>query len=213
MEVSQGALLFMMLSGALLGTVLGVVYDVFRLIRRAVLEAGGGEVPSFVREWKFPFLGCPGDRKHGTALSHGVTVFVTVFCDVLFGLIAGISVLLLLYDRNDGIFRLSAPAGVAVGFFLYRMTLGRLVGAVEDAILFFSGVLFRYLLLLVTLPFRLLFRGCRALYCLTLAPLIFRLSEKHADSVSKKQVAALLEGARTAYLGKAFAKDLKKKGE
>ena len=213
MEVSQGALLFMMLSGALLGAVLGVVYDVFRLIRRAALEAGGGEVPSYAREWKFPFLGCPGARGKRNALSRGVTTVVTVLCDLAFGLISGISVLLLVYDRNDGIFRLSAPVGVAVGFFLYRMTLGRLVGAFEDAILFFAGVLFRYLLLLVTLPFRLLFRGCRALYCLTLAPLIFRLSEKHADSVSKKQVAALLEGARTAYLGKAFAKDLKKKGE
>ncbi len=213
MEVSQLDLLYMMLACLLLGAALGAVYDVFRLLRRAADTVRGGEVPSYARSWKLPFLGCPGDRKHGNALSHGVTVFVTVFCDVLFGLIAGISVLLLLYDRNDGIFRLSAPVGVAVGFFLYRMTLGRLVGAVEDAILFFSGVLFRYLLLLVTLPFRLLFRGCRALFCLTVAPLIFRLGEKHADSVSEKRVAALLEGARTAYLGKAFAKDLKKKGE
>lgn len=209
MEVSQLDLLYMILACLLLGAALGAVYDVFRLLRRAADTVRGGEVPSYARSWKLPFLGCPGDRKHGNALSHGVTVFVTVFCDVLFGLIAGISVLLLLYDRNDGIFRLSAPAGVAVGFSLYRISLGRLIAAFEDAILFFAGILARYLFLIILLPFRLLFCGLRALYRLTLAPILTRLCEKQKKAVSDHRIALLLRGAETAYFGE---KDIEKEG-
>lgn len=199
MEVSQSALFGMLLAGVLLGLVLGVLYDAFRLLRRAVSAAGNRWVPAYAAAWKLPLLGCPGDWKRRGKLAGGVSLTVTVFFDLLFGFVAGIAVLLLLYDRNDGIFRMSAPLGVAAGFFLYRFSVGRLTSAFSDVILFFAGLLFRYLFHFVTLPVRLLLRAVRGGYRRFLAPVIKRKRETLERSRSDRRIAGILKDAGEAF--------------
>lgn len=201
MEVSQTALVGMLIAGILSGAVLGIIYDFLRLLRRAVAAMGTHVVPAYARAWKLPFLGCPGTWAHKNRLGSAFSLVITVICDVMFGFLCGIVVILLLYDRNDGIFRMSAPLGVAVGFFTYHFTAGRLTSAFSDVILFFAGLVFRYLFLIISFPFRLVGRGIGGFCKRFITPLIKKRRTKRMRRRSEKWIALLLDGAGTAYFG------------
>ena len=142
MAISQ-ALLGRMLIGALLtGAVWGAWYDVLRLFRVIV--------------------GLEGDcRRAGRKkrLCHSVVLFVQ---DVLFGVIGGVSLVLLLYYTNDGQFRGLAVIGMLLGACVYHQTIGRGVRFCTDKAIGWLKRLLRRMARWMCKPFRGVYRRCQS---------------------------------------------------
>ena len=98
-----------------------------------------------------------GSEKVTRAIRMGSGV-VSAVADCLIFLFSAIILILILYETNDGQFRLSAPMLMLVGCLVYRLTLGRLVARCLDLIVVLIRCAIIWMLVPVTLPFRLLFR-------------------------------------------------------
>ncbi|MBE6565321.1 MAG: hypothetical protein E7655_08625 [Ruminococcaceae bacterium] len=105
MEISQSQLLLVTLYALLIGICLGGVYDLFRMARVAREVTASGE-----------------RRTHGR-----FEPLLLFFEDLLFWLIASLSVILFLFHANEGKIRWFALVFCALGFALYGLTVGRLV--------------------------------------------------------------------------------------
>lgn len=139
MEVSQNALAWMLLCSFLCGLVLGFCYDVLRLTRMwigaelsptAILLRHRLALPPRMKLISVKPRAEKSDKYTKTLR------FVVLFIeDILFCLLVAITLALLLYQTNDGQFRLSAVAMLFCGIGIYLMTIGRLIHL-------FSGVIF-----------------------------------------------------------------------
>ena len=138
MEVSQNALAWMLFYSFLCGLALGLCYDVLRLTRMWI----GTELPPTAILLRNR-LALPPRMKLISAKPRSVksdkytkTVrYIVVFVeDILFCLLVALTMALLLYQTNDGQFRLSAVVVLLCGIGGYLATLGRLVRL-------FSGVI------------------------------------------------------------------------
>ena len=106
---SQGELFRMLAWAVLTGLCLGGLYDLLRALR---ILAGL-------------------DQKQGSTPLFGLILF---FGDLLSALTASVSLILLCYYTNDGLFRAPAVLGMASGFFVYMRTAGRLTVKAEKAL-------------------------------------------------------------------------------
>ena len=107
---SQGALALLFVYAAAAGFFLGGWYALLRLLR-------------------FLSFGESGMGKQGSRFKlFAVTLFLG---DVLFAVTAALTLILLLYYRNDGQLRAPAVLGMACGFFAFKETLGRMVEKLE----------------------------------------------------------------------------------
>jgi hypothetical protein len=107
---SQGALALLFVYAAAAGFFLGGWYALLRLLR----------VLSF------------GEFGMGKQGSKPKLFAVALFLgDVIFAVTAALTLILLLYYRNDGQLRAPAVLGMACGFFAFKETLGRMVGKLE----------------------------------------------------------------------------------
>lgn len=145
MGLSQTEIARLWLWSLLVGGALGAVYDCLRLTRLLP----GGVPPVGLRGKRLPVLGVlpPVKQRKATA----VLIF---FEDLLFGVIAGVAVVLLFYEAFDGKLRLPALGLVALGFGVFRMTLGRAAKRVSAWIAFVLEVAVRYLCHAAALPVR-----------------------------------------------------------
>ncbi len=115
MELSQKLLCLLFLASFCAGGLLGCVFDLLRMSRRLlafpkIKEAEDGNSPPRRAKWN---RGC-----------QQLLLFVE---DVLFALLCGIVLILLSYLINDGKIRWLAPVGMACGFFVYTVTIGKLI--------------------------------------------------------------------------------------
>ena len=157
MEISQSALARLWLYAFLLGVGLGAVYDAFRIFRVFLGVSYSKRFSERLNSVRLPLL---PPKAH--ARPWRILPLVVLVQDVLFGIITGVCVAILFYWFNNGIFRTPAILCTAIGFFVYRLTLGRLVMLFSQVIAALIEWFFRYLFFFVTLPFRFLFkRGCR----------------------------------------------------
>lgn len=166
----------MVLYAAGVGAILGMIYDVFRILRIATRPKENRlPKPAGKRCRLLPAGNC----------LYAASVF---FEDILFSLIAGIVVSIFIFNINDGQIRWFALAGAGIGFFIYYQTVGRVVIAVADVIL------------------RILRRIVAALFTITVRPIGFLLGclgrtviwlymTVHARCISKRMIAASLRGA------------------
>ena len=176
MEISQGLLCRMILYAAGVGAMLGVIYDVFRIVRIATCPAKNTapKRPGLLRRL------LPAEN-----ILFAILVFLE---DILFSLIAGVVVAIFIFNINDGQIRWFALAGAILGFFIYYQTVGRLVISVADIIL---RILRRTIAFLVRITFRpiafLIGWLCRAAVVLYMTI--------DAQHTSKKLIAASLRDA------------------
>lgn len=91
---------------ALLGAFLGVVYDAVRFLRETVTIKAKG--------------------KYRRAMS-AFSFVLTLVTDLVFFVFCGGAASIFLFYTNDGIFRLSSIVCIVCGFFLYRVTLGKII--------------------------------------------------------------------------------------
>ena len=162
MEISQRLLGMLFVWAAALGFALGGVYDVLRITRilcgihyvKRFSKEEGPSADACARQASMPI-------RHLRASRIQRTIFIFVG-DFLFGLVCGVSLIILLYYTNDGQFRALAVFGMACGFFVYYHTLGRLVMLFSEVIVLAVRRLVRWVLRILLLPFywlaRLLYR-------------------------------------------------------
>ena len=127
---------------------MGAVYDLLRITRifLGVHYSRRGTAWLFGR--KLPLLKPRPRQKENPAL--GVIVF---FEDFLFCIFCGIALILLFYGCNNGKIRYSVFPIAAIGFLLYRGTLGKAVMLFSECIAFAVGAFFRYVFFFLSFPF------------------------------------------------------------
>ncbi len=106
-EISREAFLPFLVFSFIIGVLLGPVYDIFRIRRKAVRR---------MKRMKLDFV-------------------LTFIEDILFSVFASVALILVCYKLYFGIPRWYSYASAIAGFFLWRATLGRLVMALSDKII------------------------------------------------------------------------------
>ncbi len=123
-----------------IGILLGVIYDVFRIIRMAFT------LPGLVTdEYK--------GRAHRSRFSVNCIVFI---CDILFFLIAAVISAIFIFYVNNGRIRGIAIFGSLCGFVLYYNTVGRLVTMISGSLIRLVCHIFHFVGYSVLLP---IFKG------------------------------------------------------
>lgn len=149
-DISQTALLGLIIRSFLCGVVLGVIYGFIKITR----------ILLFSKEMK-------------NNLSVKIFKYIFIFIgDMLLGVLVGLISVLLIYHINGGIFRGMVYLFLFFGFMLYRLTFARLI---EKMIIKLLHVVFRVMkkiFKVLFLPFKLIFRGLFFIYHLTIGKII-----------------------------------------
>lgn len=150
MEIYPSALWRLLLASFLLGVGMGALYDCIRIQR--VLFG----ICRYTKAANAPAF-CPTflkvRNKRAGKGKEIIKAFFLVLQDVVFCLAAGILVSILLFYRNDGVFRGFVLIGAALGFVAYYFTVGRLVISASEYIVFAIRTAFLYVVYYVSLPF------------------------------------------------------------
>ena len=173
MELSQGRLGLLLVLGVLTGGALGLLYDVLGFSHAL---------------FHFP---CP---KHPRvcAVCRQILLFGQ---DILFVLCASWSPVILLYYTNDGVFRLLAVCGMACGFLLYRLTLGKAVALFVPVAVRGVRRLCRVLWMIGWMPLRLAASVLTALWRCTAGKCFLMLRRAR----SKRSINQLVEAASVGF--------------
>ena len=148
MTVSQLAIAQLYVCALLLGAGLGVAYDLLRI--PGILFGADSAFAKRAQAFSLPLIGNRPRRKHTKLL--GVVIFIE---DFLFCIVAGVAVILLFYELYNGKLRYVAFLFLALGFFLYRFTLGKGIRFCSEALAFGISCGARYLLYFAVQPIRL----------------------------------------------------------
>ncbi len=106
-EISREAFLPFLVFSFLIGIMLGAIYEIFRIRRKAARKAG----------------------------KYRLDLVLTVFEDIIFCLFASVCLILVTYKLYFGIPRWYSYAACALGFFLWQKTVGRLIMKLSDKII------------------------------------------------------------------------------
>lgn len=119
MQISQSALFYLCAASFLVGLALALLYDFLYMMRLWL-------IPSEVRYHVPRIQELRASRiKKGSVKKHKWGSVVLFLQDVLFCLVCAITVILLLYWLNNGAFRAAAPICMAVGFWLWHISLSK----------------------------------------------------------------------------------------
>lgn len=116
-EISREAFLPFLVFSFIIGVLLGPVYDIFRIRRKAIKKMG---------RMKLDFV-------------------LTFIEDILFSVFASVAIILVCYKLYFGIPRWYSYASALAGFFLWRVTLGELVMALSDKIISGIAMIFAFI--------------------------------------------------------------------
>ena len=149
MGISQTAIGLLYLYGALLGVGAGLFYDLLRVTRIFLGAHYSRSLSEKLRKIELPLLSPYREHEESPAL--GAVIFLE---DLFFCVLSGVALSILYYEQNDGKIRPLVIAACALGFFLYRLTLGRLFLWFSEAAAFALDCIVRYLWYFLSYPFR-----------------------------------------------------------
>lgn len=174
MEISQLILAQLWLYAFFLGTGLGAVYDVLSITRVFLGVPFTPWVEQYASATSFPLL--KNHHKHQTSYFLSLFSFIG---DFLFSMTAFVSLVLLFYQMNNGKIRIPAMLAVALGFHIYRKSIGYFLRpALELSVLFIENS-FRYVIYFLIFPLRFAVNAIRTLFS--------RLYRKHLRKKERKQ--------------------------
>lgn len=138
----------LIIKAALLGVVLGVIYDVFRILRiSASSKAPSGIFFEKIKPKK-PLL-CSRKPKKAKKLGEKALVFIE---DVLFFMIFAAAEILFFLGLNGGEIRIYCLIFTLIGFVLYLVSIGRIVIYFSSIIIFFSKCLLYWSFYIIIIP-------------------------------------------------------------
>ncbi len=149
MTVSQTQLALLYLYSILMGAAMGLLYDGFRISRIFLGEHFSGLANRFEKV-NLPLIGMP-KKPRGRNKLREIFLFVG---DFLFCMIASVALILLFYQMNHGKIRFMTFVFSGAGFYLYRLTLGKLVMACSETVAFVLQTAVRYACFFVCFPFK-----------------------------------------------------------
>ncbi len=156
------------------GVGLSLFYDTICIFRILLGMQEGGCIPSRLSACCLPGLPSDFARRPRGKIAIRLHAALLFFFDFFFSFLAGIFFMVFIYWQNDGVFRIYYLLGAALGFFLCRRTVSRLILSVSGYIVFFLRVGFAYVFLGIKLPLRFLFRQAVHLFLLLYLPLYSR---------------------------------------
>lgn len=173
----------LMIKAALLGVVLGAVYDVFRIIRLSFSsKTPRGAFFERIKPKK-PLFCFPKRKKAGKSGKKAI-VFIE---DVLFFALCAVAEILFFIGLNSGEIRIYCLILSLAGFILYHLTLGKAVIYFSSTIIFFAKCLLYWIFYIIIIPVKyfigLLKKAARAVYTLTVG--------KAADVVRRRRSRSL----------------------
>ncbi len=131
----QREAIFLLLYSFLIGVLLGLVYDAFRVLRIALYGRKKAE-----KEKMIPLAGdaksidkiLKGEQKQGFP---SLSFFFIFVCDIAFCVFSALMVTVMLFQFGDGRVRLFSLLGAFVGFTVYYFTVGKIVMLFSDVII------------------------------------------------------------------------------
>lgn len=160
-EISREAFLPFLVFSFIIGVLLGPVYDIFRIRRKAVRR---------MKRMKLDFV-------------------LTFIEDILFSIFASVTLILVCYKLYFGIPRWYSYASAISGFFVWRITLGKLVMALSDKIIAGISVMLAFIRARLLAPIFRLING-------TARRLSGKVALKRAISYTKAREKKLLRSLR-----------------
>lgn len=187
------------------GVFLGLIYDVFRILRisRTAHLSVSGKFYDKIRPRKpiFPVLSRISTTK-SIAVAEGFLIFIE---DISFWLIAAVTEILFIFHTNGGEIRIYCILFTVLGFFLYHFSLGKLVLLFAGQILFLCRCILYWTLFAIFTPLQ--FLGLKAVQCLkwlyrkTIGHLLAIMQEarlrKESDEIKKQILWAAKSGFAT----------------
>lgn len=172
-DLSQEAIVTLLLRSFLCGVLLGVAYDGIRTLKMFFGIRYGKDA------------GIPSGRAK-KIIAHAVT-FIT---DIVFWLFVGVCSIALMYTVGGGVFRGVTYLALAFGFLIYYLTLGRLVLKISRALTAFVKRVFARLFGIILYPIKWLFGAIISLWHLTIGKIIGKIivSLRNADKKRKNAV-------------------------
>ena len=130
MQISQSALLYLCVAGFLAGLMLALLYDLLYMMRLWVTPTEKRYRVRAIQRLRTSRIK-KGSRKKPKRMK--VVLFLQ---DIFFCLACAITNILLLYWLNNGVFRAAAPICMAVGFWLWHISISKWVRAALEWLAF-----------------------------------------------------------------------------
>ena len=136
MEQSPLLLSLLLLHSFFFGGFLGVLNDVNRMVRVFFGVRYGGESFRSLYARELPVIHRPLGGGEHSKIGQGALSVLIFFQDVFLFSFAGVGCVLLHYEYNSGRFRFFTLPAIMLGFLLYYFTLGKLIMALSERIVF-----------------------------------------------------------------------------
>lgn len=136
MEISPFLLTLLLSWSFAFGLILGIVNDVNRIIRVFCGVKYSEKRFGRLYELVLPVVHRPLSKNENKFHKKALAVLI-FFQDIAFFIFAGIGIILLNYEFNEGRFRFFTVIAVILGFLLYYFTIGKIVMTVSEGIAFF----------------------------------------------------------------------------
>jgi len=180
----------------LLGVVIGLFYDALRIVRIA-------RNPQIKTPHCFdrlcnasPFL--YKSNKSRSSDSPKTIPVLTFIEDILFFTVATISLILFFLSENDGEIRFYCIIFFVIGFTVYINSIGKITLSFSASIIFLSRWLLYWVIYIIMLPVRALFRYLMKLFCKinerTFKRIASSFSVKRSNALKNKFVADAIRG-------------------
>lgn len=190
------------IDAALLGVILGVVYDVFRILRIA-------RVPYIMPKGKFYELIKIPERKNKKNKTKLKNIFeisdaaITFIEDVAFWLIAALGEILFIYHINGGAIRIYFIFLTFIGAAIYFFTVGKITAYFSVRIIFLIRCLLYWFFYIIIYPVKLvliLFENAVSfLINITFVPIIISIRKCRAKIYSQKRIIRILTQSRKGF--------------
>lgn len=180
----------------------GLLYDGFRIVR-IFLGEHFSDVSSCFATARLPLIGPPRKPKNRKKL-RAVFIFIG---DFLFCIIASVTLILLFYQMNHGKLRFMTFVLCGGGFYLYRMTAGRLIMLCSETIAFVLQTAVRYVFFFVLFPWRWMMR--KAFHFVK--GIAKKTSDRRMKRARLRYTAQEIEGLEST-VGRVLLEDEKRKG-
>lgn len=168
----QKEFLLLVLQSFLCGVALGGVYDIFRISRLIMgLNPFSDAGVSALSERNYPLIGRIRTAPRRILGAGNILLF---FEDILFMLIATAAILILLFFRNDGKFRLIVILLALLGFLCYYISIGRIVIRFSAFIVFLLKLIWAYAVFILLFPIKCALRLISRLWRAVLARIRLR---------------------------------------
>ena len=135
---------FLILKFFILGNLLGLIYDFFRLVRMGRNDKKY-DPKAELRKRLFPQKKKLNDKKRSDSLY----IFIE---DIIFFLIVAVSQILMTFHENSGEIRIYCMIASFMGFWGYQKTIGNIIIFLSQKILYLSRRIFYWIIFLILFP-------------------------------------------------------------